>query len=246
MVNRDEFDHFVGQRSRALLRTAHMLTHNWAAAEDLLQDAMAKAWFAWQRIAGDPEPYVRRILVTSFISQARRLWHREMPADDVNSLVDAARGAGELIDHTRAEQRLELWAALGRLPARQRAVVVLRYYEDLAEEQVALIMGCSVGTVKSQAAKALVKLRVDPAIASGSDEREERACDASGASARSELASPAVASKQRTSAKSKAGTDERLERACDASGASARSELASPAVASKQRTSAKSKAGTGG
>lgn len=166
MVNRDEFDEFVGQRSRALLRTAHMLTHNWAAAEDLLQDAMAKAWFAWHRISGDPEPYVRRILVTSFISQSRRLWHRELPADDLNSIVDAVRGAGgEPTDHARAEHRLALWAALGRLPARQRAVVVLRYYEDLAEDQVALIMGCSVGTVKSQAAKALVKLRVDPAIA---------------------------------------------------------------------------------
>jgi DNA-binding NarL/FixJ family response regulator len=84
--------------------------------------------------------------------------------------------------------------------------VVLRYYEDLAEDQVALIMGCSVGTVKSQAAKALVKLRVDPAIAVGSDEREERVRDASAASARSELASPAVASKHGTSAKSKVDT----------------------------------------
>ncbi len=159
MADRPGFNEFVTTRSHRLLRTARMLTRDWAAAEDLLQDAMAKAWFAWSRIDGDPEPYVRRIIATSFISQSRRLWRREMPTADVNDQITDGSD-----DIRTSDDRDALWQALGRLPARQRAVVVLRYYEDMPEADVAKALGCSVGTVKSQAARALSKLRVDSSI----------------------------------------------------------------------------------
>jgi RNA polymerase sigma-70 factor (sigma-E family) len=153
------FDEFVAARSHRLLRTAYMLTHDWASAEDLLQEAMTKAWFAWSRIVGEPEPYVRKIISTSFISQSRRRWRSELPAADIDDqVVMSADAIGT------SDERDALWRALGRLPARQRAVVVLRYYEDLPEADVAEALHCSVGTVKSQAAKALVKLRVDSSI----------------------------------------------------------------------------------
>ena len=147
------FDEFVAARSRALLRTAYLLTHDHALAEDLLQTALTKAWFAWRRIDGDPEPYVRRILVNTYASWWRRKWNGEHPTDE---LPERARP-------TPAEPT-DLWQAMERLPRRQRAVVVLRYFEDLTEAQTAELLGCSVGTVKSQCSKALAKLRIDPAL----------------------------------------------------------------------------------
>lgn len=154
----ETFDAFVAARSPALLRTAYLLTRDHALAEDLVQTALAKAWFHWSRIrADDPEPYVRRILVTTYSSWWRRRWTGEIPTEE---LPESATPAGE--------DRLDLWDAIGRLPRRQRAVVVLRFYEDLTEAETARLMGSSVGTVKSQTAKALAKLRLDPALASGS------------------------------------------------------------------------------
>jgi RNA polymerase sigma-70 factor (sigma-E family) len=150
------FDEFVAARSRALLRTAYLLTHDHALAEDLLQTALAKAWFAWRRIDGNPEPYVRRILVNTYASWWRRKWNGEHPTDELPERATADPGA----------EPTDLWQAMERLPRRQRAVVVLRYFEDLTEAQTADVLGCSVGTVKSQASKALAKLRIDPALAS--------------------------------------------------------------------------------
>ncbi len=148
------FDEFVVARSRALLRTAYLLTHDHALAEDLLQTALAKAWFAWRRIDGNPDAYVRRILVNTYASWWQRKWNGEHPTD-------------ELPEHATGEAGTEptdLWQAMERLPRRQRAVVVLRYFEDLTEAQTADLLGCSVGTVKSQCSKALAKLRIDPAL----------------------------------------------------------------------------------
>jgi RNA polymerase sigma-70 factor (sigma-E family) len=154
-VQEASFDEFVAARSRALLRTAYLLTRDHALAEDLLQTALTKAWFAWGRIDGNAEPYVRRILVNTYASWWRRKWHGEHPTGELpERSVDGA--AGEPTD---------LWAAMARLPRRQRAVVVLRYFEDLTEAQTAEVLGCSVGTVKSQTSKALAKLRIDPALA---------------------------------------------------------------------------------
>jgi RNA polymerase sigma-70 factor (sigma-E family) len=150
------FDEFVGARSRALLRTAYLLTHDHALAEDLLQTSLAKAWFAWKRIDGEPEPYVRRILVNTYASWWRRKWKGEQPTE---SLPEAG-----VEDHA---EPTDLWTAMERLPRRMRAVVVLRYFEDLTETQAADVLDCSVGTVKSQTSKALAKLRIDPALAAG-------------------------------------------------------------------------------
>ncbi|MEV6891336.1 MULTISPECIES: SigE family RNA polymerase sigma factor [Kribbella] len=148
------FDAFVGARSQALVRTAYLLTRDHALAEDLVQTALAKAWFHWAKIREDnPEPYVRRILVTTYSSWWRRRWNGEIPTAD---LPDTPA--------PRTEDGLDLWDAIGRLPRRQRAVVVLRFYEDLTEAETARLMGSSVGTVKSQTAKALAKLRLDPAL----------------------------------------------------------------------------------
>ena len=148
------FDDFVLARSRALLRTAYLLTHDHALAEDLLQTSLTKAWFAWRRIDGNPEPYVRRILVNTYASWWRRKWNGEHPTDELPERATDESGS----------EPTDLWRAMERLPRRQRAVVVLRYFEDLTETQTAELLGCSVGTVKSQCSKALAKLRIDPAL----------------------------------------------------------------------------------
>lgn len=149
----ESFDAFVAARSQTLLRTAYLLTRDHALAEDLVQTALAKAWFHWSKI-DNPEPYVRRIMVTTYSSWWRRRWNGEIPTEE---LPESPAPPGE--------EQLDLWDAIGRLPRRQRSVVVLRFYEDLSEAETARLMGSTVGTVKSQTAKALAKLRVDPALA---------------------------------------------------------------------------------
>jgi RNA polymerase sigma-70 factor (sigma-E family) len=152
------FDEFVVVRSSALLRTAYLLTHDHALAEDLLQATLTKAWFAWRRIDGSPEAYVRRILFNTYASWWRRKWSGELPTEVLPERGTAAAADGVAGTH-------DLWTAMERLPRRMRAVVVLRYFEDLTEAETASLLGCSVGTVKSQTSKALAKLRVDPALA---------------------------------------------------------------------------------
>ena len=116
MADEVDFDSFVSARSQALLRTAYLLVQDEGLAEDLLQTALAKAWFAWRRVQ-DPEAYVRRILVTTSASWWRRRWTRETPTAD---LPESAGGQGE-----DAATRQDLWEAVVHLPKRQRAVVVL-------------------------------------------------------------------------------------------------------------------------
>jgi RNA polymerase sigma-70 factor (sigma-E family) len=151
------FEEFVAERSGRLLRTAYLLTHDWARAEDLLQTALARAWLAWGRIQTHPDPYVRKIIVNTYASWWRRRWNSEDPTDrlPVQIAVDGYR---------TVDERDALWRALRRLPKRQRAVIVLRYFEDLSEVEIAAALGCAVGTVKSQASKALAKLRIDPVL----------------------------------------------------------------------------------
>lgn len=160
---RTDFDEFVAARSTRLLRTAYLLTRDHALAEDLLQTALTKAWFAWSRIQGDPEPYVRKVLVNTFASWWRRKWNGEHAYAEPPDAV----GPGE---HDASDQRQDLWTAMGRLPRRQRAVIVLRFVEDLSEAETARLLGISPGTVKSQTSKALANLRVDPALATESTE----------------------------------------------------------------------------
>lgn len=158
MADQDGFAAFVAARSPGLARTAYLLTRDHALAEDLLQTALAKSWLAWSRIAGDPEPYVRRTLVNTYTTWWRRRWNGETPTDTVPE--PAARP-----DATRTvDERDLLWQALGRLPKRQRAVLVLRYYEDRSVDETADLLGCSTGTVKSQTSKALARLRLDESL----------------------------------------------------------------------------------
>jgi len=151
------FEEFVATASPRLLRLAFLLTRDTGHAEDLLQTALAKAWRAWSRVDGDPEPYVRRIVVTVHATWWRRRWRGEEPTGELPERLGES-------PQDEVSEREWLWQALGRLPRRQRAVVVLRFYEDLTEAQVAGLLGCSVGTVKSQTSKALAKLRLDGTI----------------------------------------------------------------------------------
>ncbi len=167
-----DFDAFVAARSGALLRTAYLLTHDHALAEDLLQTSLTKAWFAWSRLDGRPEPYVRKILVNTYATWWRRKWNGEHATEDLPEQAGADQTENVAAGH-------DLWSAMERLPRRQRAVVVLRYFEDLTEAETAQVMGCSVGTVKSQTSKALAKLRIDPALASDDivDTTDEQGAD---------------------------------------------------------------------
>jgi RNA polymerase sigma-70 factor (sigma-E family) len=158
---RESFEGFVAARSGALLRTAYLLTQDNHLAEDLLQTSLAKAWSSWDRIQTSPEAYVRRILVNTYSTWWRRRWNGEAP---VGELPDV-----EQYDRDGSSEH-ELRSALARLPKRQRTVIVLRFFEDLTEAETARLMDCTVGTVKSQASKALAKLRIDPAISDATGE----------------------------------------------------------------------------
>lgn len=155
---REAFTEFVRARGTALHRTAFMLTGDWALAEDLLQTALAKSYVRWERIAEDSEEaYVRRVLVTTYASWWRRRWRGELPTE---ALPDTPRPDG----WADVDARDALRVALDRLPPRMRAVVVLRFHEDMTEVAVAQALGVSVGTVKSQASKGLAKLRFDTSL----------------------------------------------------------------------------------
>ena len=135
MASSVEFEDFVVARSPALLRTAYLLVRDMQLAEDLVQTSLTKAWFSWKRINGDPEPYVRRILVTTSVSWWRKKWTRETP---VASLPEQVYPAGA----DWPAYGGEVWAAFGRQPRRQRAVVVLRFVEDRTEAETAELLGC--------------------------------------------------------------------------------------------------------
>jgi RNA polymerase sigma-70 factor (sigma-E family) len=150
------FTEFVEARGRALLRTACLLTSDRAEAEDALQDALTKAAVRWPKITadGNPEQYVRQILYTVTIDRWR--WRARRTPERLAASIE--RGA--LDDPGGAvDRRLIVSTALARLTARQRQVLVLRFYEDLTEAQTAEAMRCSVSTVKSQTRHALQRLR---------------------------------------------------------------------------------------
>jgi len=155
--DRTGFDEYVTARSPHLLRLAYLLTRDWQIAEDLVQTALVKAWSAWDRLdAGSPDGYVRRVIVTTHLSWRRRRWTGEIAVGDLVDHVAAPRTP----DRTSAvDERDRLWRQLGELPPRQRAVLVLRYFEDLGDEQIADVLGIGVAGVRSQASRALAKLR---------------------------------------------------------------------------------------
>lgn len=148
----DEFRQFVVARTPALLGTAYALTGDRGLAEDLLQASLLKTYRHWRQVrASDrPDAYVRRVMANQRISW----WRRRRVAESDRPVPDRPAPAGPGV-----EDRDELWRALRQLPQRTRAVVVLRYWEDLSEAEVARILGCSVGSVKSQASRGLARLR---------------------------------------------------------------------------------------
>jgi RNA polymerase sigma-70 factor (sigma-E family) len=144
------FRAFVTARGPALMRTAFLLTRDHQLAEDLVQTALFKAAKAWDRIEGNPEGYVRRILYNESVSWRRRSRLKE----SLDDTIDPPARPGPDVDlHVSLERALCL------LTARQRAVLVLRYYEDLTEVATAQTLGVGVGTVKSLQRQALRKLR---------------------------------------------------------------------------------------
>lgn len=156
-----EFAAFVETRERALQRTAWLLTGDRTMAEDLVQTALAKTWPHWERIRrrDDPEVYVRRVMVNTWSTWRRRRWRREEAVDIVPDSVAPTDMA------TEVAVRVAVRSALGMLTDRQRAVVVLRIFDDLSEVQAAQVLGCAVGTVKSTMFAALAKLRDDSRLA---------------------------------------------------------------------------------
>jgi RNA polymerase sigma-70 factor (sigma-E family) len=159
MAGRDSaaFAEFATARSAALFRAAYLMVGDHGLAEDLLQEALTKTYVAWPRLrdVGNAEAYTRKAITTTAISWWRRKsWQAEKPRGDLPE--QPTRGHSP--DRDLAE-RDWLWAELQKLPPKQRAAIVLRYYEDLTEAQTAAALGCSVGTVKSQVSTGLKRLR---------------------------------------------------------------------------------------
>lgn len=148
------FAAYVAARQATLLRSAWMLSGDWAHAEDLVQSALVRMLPHWSRVRDDdPDGYAYRILLNCYLSWWRRVRPREPVPRELPEIV-VSEGGFALV-----ALRDELAQLLATLPRRQRAVVVLRYYHDYTEAETAALLGCAVGTVKSQAAKALAKLR---------------------------------------------------------------------------------------
>ncbi|MEU7957623.1 SigE family RNA polymerase sigma factor [Micromonospora humida] len=149
------FEEYVSSRGPALVRLARLLTGDPHRAEDLTQDVLARAYVHWRRIVRTdrPDVYVRRMLVNANRSWWRRRSNRELVVDGFVERAGRADVGGEAAD------RDELWRLIRRLPDRQRAVLVLRYYEDLDDATIAQILDCSPGTVRTHALRALTHLR---------------------------------------------------------------------------------------
>lgn len=156
MAERDrEFVEFVEGAEAALRRTAFLVSGDRHRADDIVQDALYKLYLAWPKVrrTGNPFAYARRTVVNAAYDGKRRPWRREVAIADV---PDRAGDDDFAVGHADRDEVLEALRSLG---PRQRACVVLRYYEDLSVEQTADILGCSTGTVKSQSARGLETLR---------------------------------------------------------------------------------------
>ncbi|GLZ81928.1 RNA polymerase sigma factor [Actinorhabdospora filicis] len=149
-----DFRDFVTARSAALHRAAYLLTGNWATAEDLVQTALTKTYLAWKRIGdiGSVEAYARRVLYTTNVSWWRRMWRNEHPTE----ILPEHLGNDHTDEHV---ERDLMWRFVRKLPPKQRAVLVLRFYEDMSESETARVLGIAAGTVKSQCSRALSNLR---------------------------------------------------------------------------------------
>ena len=160
-IERD-FREYVLSRRGILEREAYLLVGDVHLAQDLVQTTLAKAYVSWRRVISSdyPDAYVRKILVNANTSRLRKRRVREVLTATAVEAEDAYVTQPPSVDTTR----VDILRALMALPKRQRTAVVLRYWADLPEAEVAAVMGCSVGTVRSQSAKALAKLRSQPAL----------------------------------------------------------------------------------
>jgi RNA polymerase sigma-70 factor (sigma-E family) len=168
MPERDQdYVEFVEAASASLRRTAYLVCGDWHRADDIVQESLYKLYRSWSKVdrGGNPLAYARRIVVNAALDSGRRPWRREVPTADLPTAdLPADRGLlgdrGLPGDHAAEQaQRDEVLTALELLAPRQRACVVLRYYEDLSVEQTAQLLSCSEGTVKSQTARGLETLR---------------------------------------------------------------------------------------
>jgi RNA polymerase sigma-70 factor (sigma-E family) len=152
------FEEFAATRMPGVLRFAAVLTGDLATAEDLAQDVLIRAYSRWDRIGGldRPDLYVRKMMLNEYLSWRRRT------ARQLQVTAGTLEPADTAPDHAqRYTEREALLTELGKLPRRQRAVLVLRYYEDRSDTEIAELLGCSAGTVRSHASRALAALRVD-------------------------------------------------------------------------------------
>ncbi|MFG1886604.1 SigE family RNA polymerase sigma factor [Micromonospora sp. NPDC049051] len=153
------YEEFADSRLAALLRYAVMLTGDPHQAQDLVQDTMVRVQLNWRRVvrADSPERYVRRMLTNQYVDWRRGSWMRR-----VLLRADPDEAVPVPVDHAQhAVERDQIWSWLSRLPRRQRATLVLRYYEDLPDAEIADILGCAVGTVRSSISRALTTLRAE-------------------------------------------------------------------------------------
>lgn len=157
MRDNREFEDFVRGRAPALLRTACLLVGDRQSAEDLLQGVLERMYVKWPRIRELPEAYARRAMVNA----ATNSWRTRRRHPEAALHAEHGHAVGDLT--RQVDLRDELVRALLQLPTRQRAVLVLRYFDDLPEREVAAAMDCSIGTVKSQASRGLARLREHPA-----------------------------------------------------------------------------------
>ena len=156
MRDAEQFADFVSERSPALLRAAWLLTGDWHLAHDLVQVSLEKAWPRWGREVEHPEAYVRRVMLTTYLSWRRRRWVGEVPTAELPEQAS---------EHHATDLRLALLTALAEVSPRQRAVLVLRYFEDLSVQETADALGCSTGAVKAHASRGLQQLRLTPGLA---------------------------------------------------------------------------------
>lgn len=170
------FEEYAAANWPSLFRYAYLLTGNHSEAEDLAQQTLIKVHGGWKRVrsADSPQAYVRRMLTNAFVSQRRPKKRR------LEVLTDAPPEGPIVTNGSDPEDRMALWPHVEQLPPRQRAVIVLRYYEDLSEQEIADVLDCSTGTVKSSAHHALKTLRAaieadaktDSDSPSGNDRKE--------------------------------------------------------------------------
>jgi RNA polymerase sigma-70 factor (sigma-E family) len=156
------FEEFAGSRLGAILRFAGVLTGDRALAEDVVQEVLIRAHRRWEAIAGldRPEAYIRKMVVNEYLSWRRRSW-RLVPAG-AGTDVGGGLAPDPATDHA---ERTAILAELARLPGKQRAVLVLRYYEALTDAEIAEVLGCTPGTVRGYASRGLAALRVDLCVA---------------------------------------------------------------------------------